>query len=1009
MNLRLDAPWHKASWDHMLAERLPRLLQQRLPLLDYQSDGAGRVTITLATPGGDLTVAYAGIPMPNAHGIFEVDGTRRVVVPVAAHGDLASASIACAGEQFYDYCAHHLGEAPPDLPWDETLVRVWLPLDEWARSFLLHGHAALYGGWTTQTLDDTNWLAIANHIRRLVIGNRDANDPAPIYGPQHAGRVCPFEMPEGPNIGRIFVIARGAEIRDERLVIVDDSPQAQLGFSAAVIPLLEHDEPARLLMGSNMQRQWLRPPDPEPALVQTGVEPDAPDFWCGRNLLTAYIAWEGDTYEDGIVLSASCARRLSYDTPAEPGDKLSTRHGAKGVVSRILPDEEMPHLPDGTPVEIVFNFISLHARLYFGQVREAVLGRLARAEGRPAIAPPFAGPDAAALHDRLVAAGLPPDGMETLRIGRDGPPLAGRSTVGWVYWGRLVHTARSKLQTAVTEGGQPQGEMEYAALRDAGALEHLREHFNTRVATRPDAATLVARVTAGTVEQAGPPTPAFAEAVRRLALAGIAVECGADGLRFAWRTPEAALRLAQGLPHPWLYEHALTEIGIDDALPAASALREANRRLQQMLSSGAPPSLRDAATRQLTAATGTYVDALLTADHLRFAARVLWSGRAVLAPGPQLRLDQVGVADEIAWALFGPVAAGEVGAASVTARDAAASDALDRIMAQSWVVLHRAPSLTPTAFIAFHPVRLRDERVLRLHPLACRLLQTDFDGDQAAVFLPLTTAAQAEAATRLSIAGHLQRDPTLLGQLVPNNDALWGLAWLGFTPAGRREVVEMFRGNLEVSGEVLTAASLLAALERRLKRDGIAWVLEVLDDLMQRGFAAVTQAGASLSPFPGTEPPLSIPEDGSERPGATAQFLEMLAVSSDWCGDLGPQLLALRSGAWGATSALGRLLGAWEPIRDLAGHTIRIRHGYRDGLSPEELFAVAVDQRETLGRIAREWGQSTPGLDRAPTSLDVLARALRSEHPGIVFARAAAIGEVDPLSDPDSRRFVGIM
>src|SRR5260370_17792070 len=159
-----------------------------------------------------------------------------------------------------------------------------------------------------------------------------------------------------------------------------------------MIPLLEHNAPEQLLMGANMLRQWIVLPSPEPALIQSGMEPDPPNCWCARNLLPAFLPWGEDTYEDGIVLSESGARRLSSTHPAEPGDKLSNRHGVKGVVSRILPDDEMPHLADGTPVELIFNFISQHARPHFGQVREAVLSRIAHPEGNPKPIPPFHAP-----------------------------------------------------------------------------------------------------------------------------------------------------------------------------------------------------------------------------------------------------------------------------------------------------------------------------------------------------------------------------------------------------------------------------------------------------------------------------------------------------------------------------------------------------------------------------------------------------------------------------------------
>jgi len=194
-------------------------------------------------------------------------------------------------------------------------------------------------------LDDfevANWLTRRTALRRLVIPYRQH-----LITASQLGRTCPFETPEGTNIGKVLSIAVGAEIRDGRLVIFDDRPEAALGLSASMIPFLENDDANRVLSGANMMRQWIAPPDPEPALVQTANEPALPGFWCGRNLLTAFVSW-GETFEDAIVLSESAAAKLNYPRPVEAGDKFSNRHGAKGVVARILPDDEMPHLPDGT-------------------------------------------------------------------------------------------------------------------------------------------------------------------------------------------------------------------------------------------------------------------------------------------------------------------------------------------------------------------------------------------------------------------------------------------------------------------------------------------------------------------------------------------------------------------------------------------------------------------------------------------------------------------------------------
>ena len=93
-------------------------------------------------------------------------------------------------------------------------------------------------------------------------------------------------------------------------------------------------------------------------------------------------------------------------------------------MSRILPDASMPHLPDGTPVEILYTSGPPVRGMNFGQVREAVMGRIARAEGPPVHVPPFGAPGEAELRARLAKAGLPESGMETLHPGPEGTPVS---------------------------------------------------------------------------------------------------------------------------------------------------------------------------------------------------------------------------------------------------------------------------------------------------------------------------------------------------------------------------------------------------------------------------------------------------------------------------------------------------------------------------------------------------------------------------------------------------------
>lgn len=1010
--MSINAPWHKTSYNRLLNERLPQLLAEHAPLVGYTvtqtDDYTCTLTLTLAISEGDVAVEYAGLPQPDEEGIFQIKGQRMAVVPYAQHDDLANVEIFCVGEQLETYLRARLGKAPEDLAWDAALIKAWLPLDLWISDFFEKNSENGWWGTFAQQLDETNWLARHSHLRRLVIKDRKH-----LFQLGHFGRTCPFETPEGPNIGRIVQIALGAEIRDGRLLIVDERPEATLGLEAAMIPLLEHNTPKRLLMGANMLRQWLIPPSPEPALVQSGNEPDSPDFWCGRNLLTAFLSWGEDTYEDGILLSESAAQRLAYPHPVEPGDKLSNRHGTKGVVSRILPDSEMPRLADGTPVELVFNFISQHARAYFGHIREAVLSRIAHSEGRPMLIPPFHAPSEAEIRARLVQAGLPESGMEQLHDGRNGQPLSELSTVGWVYWGKLFHVAHEKLQVAGSHRGQRLNEYSYYALREARAFETIRECFNLGSSDHLESRALAERLTQGNVEQAGAPSPQLSTLLRRLAAVGIRGELREDGLAFRLAEPEGvALDLAAPVAHPWLRDHQLTRIGVSGGSKAAyQALAEANVRLQRILSSGAPGSLKQQAQAQLTQRVQEYCATILPSA--QFETRVQFSGRAVVAPGSNLRLNQVGIADELAWSLFGPLVAREVAAEEVQARSEQAVRVLDTVMARSWVIIHRSPALTPQTFLAFHPVR-DPGLVIRLHPLVCRFLVADFDGDQAAIFLPLTEAAQREAGERLSVAAHLARTLELLRDLLPNNEILWGLSNLSRSDIGRQQLAAILGKDIIPADEIMTRARLEEALQETLQREGISATLEKLEQLTQLGFAAARASGASISPFVGSQFALPTAPTGND-PDVWQRYQqevsEWLAASNEYAQpDLGPQLLAVKSGAWGAIEQLTALMGTQGVVNDIQGRLVPVRHGYRDGLPAAELYALAVGARESFAQIQREWteiSQEIQKRDRAQ-SFHVLARAMRAEQPALVFAHAASIGEIDPLTDPDSRLFAGL-
>jgi hypothetical protein len=242
---------------------------------------------------------------------------------------------------------------------------------------------------------------------------------------------------------------------------------------------------------------------------------------------------------------------------------------------------------------------------------------------------------------------------------------------------------------------------------------------------------------------------------------------------------------------------------------------------------------------------------------------------------------------------------------------------------------------------------------------------------------------------------------------------MWGLAYLSLTGAGQDEIKQLAGIDIPAPDGFITRPGLIEALARVLADQGIAATLTALERLAARGLEVAKQSGASMSPFIGAKletPPEPDSDDPALWNSYAEQFAEQLAARTDFETDLGAQLLAIKSGARGQVNSLAMLLGTQGVVTDVAGQPVVIRHGYRDGLTPRELYALVASSREWMETFWRHYEQ----LDRrwpdssAPKSFNVLARARRAQHPGIVFARAAAILEYDPLLDIDSRLFVGL-
>ena len=180
----------------------------------------------------------------------------------------------------------------------------------------------------------------------------------------------------------------------------------------------------------------------------------------------------------------------------QPGDKMAGRHGNKGVVSRILPQEDMPFMPDGTPLDIVLNPLGVPSRMNIGQVLEVHLGYAAKTLGYKVATPIFDGASYEDIREELIKAGLDPEGKSWLYDGRTGERFDNKVTVGYVYFLKLHHLVDDKIHarstgpySLVTQqplggkaqfGGQRFGEMEVWALEAYGAAYTLQEMLTAK-------------------------------------------------------------------------------------------------------------------------------------------------------------------------------------------------------------------------------------------------------------------------------------------------------------------------------------------------------------------------------------------------------------------------------------------------------------------------------------------------------------------------------------------------
>jgi DNA-directed RNA polymerase subunit beta len=198
---------------------------------------------------------------------------------------------------------------------------------------------------------------------------------------------------------------------------------------------------------------------------------------------------EGDELMPGVnrLVRVSVAQKRKVSV----GDKMAGRHGNKGVIAKVLPAEDMPFLPDGTPVDIVLNPLGVPSRMNIGQILETHLGWALHARGLKAATAVFDGATEEQIREELRLSGLPEDGKITLRDGRSGESFDRPITVGYIYMLKLHHLVEDKIHARSTGpyslitqqplggkaqfGGQRFGEMEVWALEAYGAANILQE------------------------------------------------------------------------------------------------------------------------------------------------------------------------------------------------------------------------------------------------------------------------------------------------------------------------------------------------------------------------------------------------------------------------------------------------------------------------------------------------------------------------------------------------------
>lgn len=304
------------------------------------------------------------------------------------------------------------------------------------------------------------------HIERFELEARDTQ-----LGREVITRDIPNLAEESlRNLDKDGIIRAGAEVKPGDILVGKVTPKGETDLSPEYKLLHSiFGEKAREVRDSSLRVSY----------GNEGVVTDVKVFSQNR----------GDELSPGVekLVKVYVARKRKISV----GDKVAGRHGNKGVVAKILPEEDMPFLEDGTPVEIILNPLSVPSRMNIGQILETHLGWAAHRLNIKVSSPVFDGASEREIREMMEKAGLPEDGKVTLYDGRTGEPFDQKIAVGYIYIMKLAHLVDNKIHarstgpySLVTQqplggkaqfGGQRMGEMEVWALEAYGASHALQE------------------------------------------------------------------------------------------------------------------------------------------------------------------------------------------------------------------------------------------------------------------------------------------------------------------------------------------------------------------------------------------------------------------------------------------------------------------------------------------------------------------------------------------------------